>query len=73
LFESTGFIKVDNIKSEVKNLFPDQQVQPDLIVEVKIKDRKKCFIVIEVKSAGQPRFTRMAVNELKYMVNNRKN
>jgi hypothetical protein len=73
LFESTDFIKVDSIKSEVKNLFPNQQVQPDLIVEVKTKDKKKYFIVFEVKSAGQPRYTRMAVNQLKYMVSNKKN
>ena len=73
LFESTDFIKVNSIKSEVKNLFPDQKVQPDLIVEVKTKDKKKYFIVFEVKSAGQPRFTRMAVNQLKYIVGNRKN
>jgi len=62
------FVKINSIKSEVKNLFPDQRVQPDLIVEVKTKDKKKYFIVIEVKSAGQPRFTRMAVSQLKYMV-----
>jgi len=73
LFESTDFIKVDSIKSEVKNLFPDQQVQPDLIVEVKTKDKKKYFIVFEVKSAGQPRYARMAINQLKYIVSNRKN
>ena len=73
LFESTDFIKINSISSEVNNLFPDQQVQPDLIVEVKTKDRKKYFIVFEVKSAGQPRYTRMAVNQLKYMVSNRKN
>jgi hypothetical protein len=73
LFKSTDFITVNSIKSEVKNLFPDQQVQPDLIVEVKTKDKKKYFIVFEVKSAGQPRYTRMAVNQLKYMVSNRKN
>ena len=73
LFESTDFVKVNSIKSEVKNLFPDQQVQPDLIVEVKTKDKKKYFIVIEVKSAGQPRFTRMAISQLKYMVGNKRN
>jgi len=73
LFESTNFIKVDSIKSEVKNLFPDQQVQPDLIVEVKTKDKKKYFIVFEVKSVGQPRYTRMAVSQLKYMIDNKKN
>ncbi|GAI55364.1 unnamed protein product, partial [marine sediment metagenome] len=73
LFESTDFIKVNSIKSEVNNLFPDQQVRPDLIIEVKTKDKKKYFIVFEVKSAGQPRYTRMAVNQLKYMVSNRKN
>jgi len=73
LFESTDFVKVNSIKSEVKNLFPDQQVQPDLIVEVKTKDKKKYFIVIEVKSVGQPRFTRMAISQLKYMVGNKRN
>ncbi|MEA2021043.1 MAG: type IV toxin-antitoxin system AbiEi family antitoxin [Candidatus Caldatribacteriota bacterium] len=73
LFESTDFIKVNSIKSEVKNLFPDQQFQPDLIVEVKTKDKKKYFVVFEVKSAGQPRYVRMAVSKLKYMVSNKKN
>jgi hypothetical protein len=73
LFESTDFIKVDSIKSEVKNLFPDQQVQPDLIVEVKTKDKKKYFVVFEIKSAGQPRYARVAANELKCMISNRKN
>jgi len=73
LFESIDFLKVNSTKSEVKNLFPGQQVQPDLVVEVKTKDKRKYFIVFEVKSAGQPRYTRMAVNELKYMISNRKN
>jgi len=73
LFESTDIVKVNSISSEVNSLLPNQQVQPDLIVEVKTKDRKKYFIVFEVKSAGQPRYTRMAVNQLKYVINNRKN
>ena len=73
LFESIDFIKVNSIKSEIANFFPNKQVQPDLIMEIKTEDKKKYFIIFEVKSEGQPRFARMAVNQLKYMVNNKKN
>ena len=73
LFESTNFIKVRDIKSEVKGLFPNQQVKPDLIAEVQTKDKRKCLLVFEVKSAGQPRYTRMAASLLKSMIGNRRN
>jgi len=73
LFKSTDVIKVKSIKSEVKKLFLDQKVQPDLIVEVKINDRNKYLIIFEIKSAGQPRFARMAVSQLKYMISNKRN
>lgn len=73
LFESTNFIKVRDIKSEVKGLFPNQQVKPDLIAEIQTKDKRKCLLVFEVKSAGQPRYTRMAASLLKSMIGNRRN
>jgi hypothetical protein len=73
LFESTDFVKLNSIKSEINDLLPNQWIQTDLIVEVKTKDKKQYFIVFEVKSLGQPRYARMAVNQLKYIVSNRKN
>jgi hypothetical protein len=73
LFESTNFIKVKEIKSEVKGLFPELQVKPDLIAEVQTRDKRKYLLVFEVKSAGQPRYTRMAASLLKNMIGNRRN
>jgi len=73
LFKSTNFIKVTDIKSEFKGLFPNQQVKPDLIAEVQTKDKRKYLLVFEVKSAGQPRYARMASSLLRDMISNRKN
>lgn len=73
LFKSTNFIKVTDIKSDVKGLFPNQQVEPDLIAEVQTKDKRKYLLVFEVKSAGQPRYARMAASLLRNMIVHRKN
>ena len=73
LFESTNFIKVKEIKAEVKGLFPELQVKPDLIAEVQTRDKRKYLLVFEVKSAGQPRYTRMAASLLRNMIGNRRN
>jgi len=72
LFESLDFIKITDIKSEVKGLFPDHQISPDLIAEVRTNN-KKYLLVFEAKSAGQPRYTRMAVSQLKNIIGNNKN
>jgi hypothetical protein len=73
LFKSTNFINVKDIKSESKSLFPNQQIKPDLIAEVKVKNQRKYLLVFEVKSAGQPRYARMAASLLKNMIGSRKN
>jgi len=73
LFESTDFIKVTDIKSEVQDLFSNQQVKPDLIAEVLTNDKRKYLLVFEVKSAGQPRYARMAASQLKNMVSGKEN
>lgn len=73
LFKSTNFIKVKDIKSESKSLFPNQQIKPDLIVEIQGKDQKKYHLVFEVRSEGQPRYARMAASLLKNMIGSRKN
>jgi hypothetical protein len=73
LFKSTNFINVKDIKSEGKSLFPNQQIKPDLIVEIQGKDQKKYHLVFEVRSEGQPRYARMAASLLKNMIGSRKN
>lgn len=73
LFESTNFIKVREIKSEVKGLFRNQQVRPDLIAEVQTRGKSKYLLVFEVKSAGHPRYARMAANILRDMIGNKRN
>lgn len=73
LFKSTDFIKLKDMRSEVKNLFPNRQIEPDLIAEVQVKDQRKYLLVFEVKSAGQPRYARMAASLLKNMIGSRKN
>jgi len=71
LFKSIDFIKLIDIQSEVKNYFLNQQVRSDLVAEVRINERKNYFLVFEVKSAGQPRYTRMAASELRNMICNK--
>lgn len=74
LFESTGLIIVNNIRLGVSNLLPDKQIPADMVATVKIPKSKIDYtIVFEVKTVGQPRYTRMAINQLKNIINNRKN
>jgi hypothetical protein len=74
LFESTGLLEVNNISLDVRNVLPDKEIQADMVAVVKIPKSKIDYtIVFEVKSTGQPRYTRMAVNQLKNIVSNRKN
>lgn len=71
VLESTGIVKVKIIENEqgaAKGLFSNKGLQPDAVVKVSTKDRKRYMLFFEVKSAGQPRYARMAVNQLKNMV-----
>ena len=72
IFDSTGFIKITDIKIEDSLSFANQGVRPDLIAKVKTGDRGKYSLVFEVKSAGQPRYARMVANQLKAIIGNRK-
>jgi hypothetical protein len=74
LFESTGLIAVNNIRLNVRNILPDKEIQADMVALVKIpKSKVNYTIIFEVKAAGQPRYARMAVNQIKSLINNRKN
>ncbi len=46
--------------------------QPDFIVNVKTKGKKQYSLLFEVKSIGQPRYVRMAANQLQALVSGRK-
>jgi len=70
LFENTGLISVNNINLDVSNILPEKEIQADMVVSVKIP---KSNIIFEVKAAGQPRYARMAINQIKSLINNRKN
>lgn len=64
IFSNTDFVKILEIVPYPKNKYPDLR-KPDLITKVQIKNGNKYLLVFEVKATGQPRYTRMAVNQLK--------
>ena len=54
LFESTNFIKVKEIKAEVKGLFPELQVKPDLIAEVQTRIKESIFLFLKLSQQDNP-------------------
>lgn len=72
IFDSTGTVKVTRTGFAGTRLL-NQNIKPDLVVQVETKEKEKYFIIFEVKSAGQPRYARMAVNQLQSLLTNRKN
>lgn len=74
LFDSIDFVKIANMTSEPRNLIPiDQRFRPDLLLEIQSGSSEPYFLIFEVKSIGQPKYARMAVNQLRMVVNNQKN
>lgn len=73
LLESTGFVKVTDLKSEAQStqLF-GQRFEPDLIFEVQVRGKNKYLLVFEIKSMGQPRYVRSAANQLLSIVGTRR-
>ncbi|GAI20729.1 unnamed protein product, partial [marine sediment metagenome] len=66
VFNNTGFIKIIKIKENTVSGMLQQL--SDLSIEVQTNDRSKYALVFEVKTAGQPRFARIAINQLKELV-----
>jgi hypothetical protein len=65
IFDSTQYVKIkDKLPEVVKRRLAAQSIQMDLIVQAEIKDRKTYFLIFEIISMGQPRYVRMAVNQL---------
>ena len=72
IFDSTGTVKVTRTGFGGTRLL-NQEIKPDLVVQTETKEKEKYLIVFEVKSAGQPRYARMAVNQLQSFLANREN
>jgi len=69
LLEDTGIVEVINIESELKGeSLSGQKILPDFVIKVRTKDKKKYCLFFEVKSIGQPRYVRMAVNQLQTLI-----
>lgn len=69
LLEDTGVVEVVNIESELKGESPSgQKTLPDFVMKVRTKDRRQYSLFTEVKSIGQPRYVRMAVNQLQALI-----
>ena len=72
IFDSTGTVKVTRTGFAGTRLL-NQEIKPDLVVQAETKEKEKYLIVFEVKSAGQPRYARMAANQLQSICGNREN
>jgi hypothetical protein len=72
IFDSTGIVKATRTGFAGTRLL-SQDIKPDLVIQAETNEKEKYLIVFEVKSAGQPRYARMAANELQSIRANRKN
>ena len=69
IFTSINFVKVLKV-----NVYKEKKLlkrKPDLEIQIQNRNGSKYKIVFEVKSTGQPRFARMAVNQLREFISNR--
>lgn len=64
IFSRIDSAKILEIVPYPKNKYPNLR-KPDLIVKVQIKNGSKYLLVFEIKATGQPRYTRMAISQLK--------
>lgn len=72
IFDSTGTVKATRAGFAGTRLF-NQEIKPDLVIQAETKEKQKYLIVFEVKSTGQPRYARMAANQLQSIRANREN
>jgi len=73
LLEATGILEVINIEPEPKGKsLSGQKVLPDFVIKVRTKDKKQYSLFFEVKSIGQPRYVRMAMNQLQALISQEK-
>lgn len=72
LFKDKRFIEVLSANKLKKRAAANNR-RPDLEINLRLKTGKKCRIIFEIKSVGQPRYVRSAVNQLQSLISNDKN
>ncbi len=72
LFESIQFARVINVlEKEAYNQGGPGSIRPDLILELETQNNKRYQLIVKVKSTGQPRLARMAINILQTLIGNK--
>jgi hypothetical protein len=72
ILDSTGTVGATRLGFARTRLL-GQEIKPDLMIQAETKEKQKYLIVFEVKSTGQPRYARMAANQLQSIRANREN
>lgn len=63
IFNRTDFITIlESVSSDANKL--SSLIKPDLSIKIQTKNGKKFQLVFEIKTAGQPRYVRMALGQL---------
>jgi hypothetical protein len=74
IFDSTGTVKATRTRTGFAGTrLLNQEIKPDLVIKAETKEKEKYLIVLEVKSAGQPQYARMAAYQLQSIRSNRGN
>jgi len=74
VLDSTGFADVIGETSEYRvSGSPEREMTIDFTFQVKAGRNKKYLLAFEVKSLGQPRYVRMAANQLQSIIGENKN
>lgn len=76
LLQDTGVVENVSVQAEPERrsvVGEGVSLIPDFVIHVRTKDRQEYWLFFEVKSIGQPRYARMAVNQLQAMTSQRQN
>ena len=76
MLKDTGILKITSVKLQPQSKripINTSSLSPDLIIRVKTPNNKKYSLIFEIKSLGQPRYVRMAINQLQAMLSLNKN
>jgi len=76
LLQDTGIVEILSTQAEpgrTSGVSEGVQLVPDFVINVRTKDKEQYSLLFEVKSIGQPRYARMAVNQLQTLTSQRQN
>ena len=76
LLQDTGIVEILSTQAEPERtsvLSEGASLVPDFVINVRTKDKEQYSLLFEVKSIGQPRYARMAANQLQTMTSQKQN